>query len=444
VNVWLGFRIAALSAGVWSISLGFIRYSHNARPEIALAVFTAISLLSFYTAMNEDSRRRQYIFMTFFWLSFGLAMLAKGPAPLPLIAPAVFLYFLVFGEWKKISKCMPILGPVIFLLIVLPWPLMVWQAKPDVLSVWNREFIDRGTGDFASGDKSFFYYIPVFFALSAPWVGFVPGALFSIFYKSRWGQRHKPLVWLWLWFVSQIVVMSIIGGKRQHYILPAMPALCILVGIVLEDVVFTRKAHSQSDRRGYFIGHLAVIYGAIIFGPVYVYFNQPEIFAQVLIIDAGVLVVTAVITILFTSKHKTGAVVSIFAGYILIVMISYIIFVNPNDSGIQARRLAVNLRKIVKDEQLAAYKDVSGRVVFYFGKPIPVAGSVEEIEDYYNRSNYVIAFGDHIEELENNTDMHQMRYWQEGQMRQTGMEAAGLFHKSANGSEGPQPAESQP
>ena len=45
-------------------------------------------------------------------------MLAKGPAPLPLIVPALFFYFAVFRKWKLIPKLLPIAGVILFLLII--------------------------------------------------------------------------------------------------------------------------------------------------------------------------------------------------------------------------------------------------------------------------------------------------------------------------------------
>ena len=118
IERWLGFRTAALAAAVWSSSLGFCRYAHSSRPEMALAVFTTIAMLAFLSAMNEPMRKRQIWYMLVFWVSFALAMLAKGPAPIPLIGGAVLAYFLVFREWKKIGRTLPIIGTVIFLLII--------------------------------------------------------------------------------------------------------------------------------------------------------------------------------------------------------------------------------------------------------------------------------------------------------------------------------------
>ena len=115
VTVILDFSTAALSALVWSTSLGFIRYGHNARPEMSLTCFVTIAMLAFYAAMISQQRKRQIIYMLIFWISFALAMLAKGPAPLPLVTIPLFLFILITKQWKFILKALPIAGPFIFL-----------------------------------------------------------------------------------------------------------------------------------------------------------------------------------------------------------------------------------------------------------------------------------------------------------------------------------------
>ena len=84
-----------------------------------------LCFLTFYSAVSAKSRKRQIIYMLVFWISFGLANLAKGPAPLPLVLVPLFFYVAVFRRWKQIPKLLPIIGVVIFLAIVLPWPLAI-------------------------------------------------------------------------------------------------------------------------------------------------------------------------------------------------------------------------------------------------------------------------------------------------------------------------------
>jgi 4-amino-4-deoxy-L-arabinose transferase-like glycosyltransferase len=230
---------------------------------MSLAAFVAIAMLSFYSAVKSESRKKQVWCMLVFWVSFSLAMLAKGPAPLPLIFPALFFYFAVFRQWKLIPKLLPIIGTAIFLLITVPWPAAVLAKMPGAIEIWRNEFIGRAAGDYASGDKPSYYYLGVIFVYFLPFSAFIPLALAAPFYRI-WEEKRETIIYLWLWFVVGIVMMSLCGGKRQHYILPLMPAAAILGGIILDDMIFVNKAYSRRFAAIFWLGHLiAVFYAAV-------------------------------------------------------------------------------------------------------------------------------------------------------------------------------------
>jgi 4-amino-4-deoxy-L-arabinose transferase-like glycosyltransferase len=120
VNHWLQFRTALVCTGVWVTSLGYVRYSHNARPEMALTLFTTVCFLSFYSALTTQSCKKQIVYIIIFWFSFGLANLAKGPMPLPLVGIPLLFYIAIFRQWRKVPKLLPVAGVIILLAIMLP------------------------------------------------------------------------------------------------------------------------------------------------------------------------------------------------------------------------------------------------------------------------------------------------------------------------------------
>jgi len=396
---WLAFPIAILSTAVWISTLGFIRYSHNGRPEMALCALVMISMLSFYSAMKTQSRRRQVSYMLVFWLSFSLAMLAKGPAPLVLVAPPIFFYFAVFRQWGKIKFTLPIIGTILFLLIVLPWPIIAIEKTTGSLSFWKREFIDRFLGDYAAGRKPFWYYLQVVFLFTAPFSAFVPYIVAAPFY-SAW-QKKRPVMWyLWLWFVLQIVIMSISGGKRQHYILPAMPAFSILAAICLYDMIFEQTAFKLKQVKSLFIGHIIVAAAGVI-GLLYWAFTREKTFIWPSIhITLMISIMIALAVILFLQKRKIAATALLLAGYCAIVMAVFIYFLIPLDYNNPSRIFSLEIRKTVpSDEKLIAYNNVSARTIHYAGRTIPEISNFEELYNRYLQGQWIIATGKSYEEL---------------------------------------------
>ncbi len=429
VNEWLGFRTAVFSAFFWVTSMGFMRYSHSARPEMALTFFVMISLMSFYSGMKTQSRKRQVIYMIIFWVSFGLGMLAKGPAPVPLIVAPVFFYFAIFREWKRLPKILPIAGLIIFVLIVIPWPAMVIAKAPESLGFWKREFFDRATGDYGSSDKPFYYYLRVIFVFMAPWVGFVPMTLSAPFYRI-WERKQRTMQYLWLWFVSDIVVMTIMGGKRQHYILPAMPAMAILAGIVFEDIVFVLKAYSQKFAKQFLLYHLAFILILAIGVSFYAAQNYSELLPEAIAIAIFTFAAVIIIVVLFACHRKLSASVSIFVSLCILSMATNASFVNSMDTNNYSRQFGKEAaQKIVQGDDLVAYTEISGKFVHYFGRSVNLAKSIPDVYSRYQEGSWIIAVGQDLNELVEDGRFRQIHYWKQAEYRKGKLVDAAIFHR---------------
>jgi 4-amino-4-deoxy-L-arabinose transferase-like glycosyltransferase len=434
VSRQLTFRIAVIAALIWSTSIGFVRYGRSARPEMALTCFVTIAFLSFYSAMLTTRRTRQKIYMLVFWLSFALAMLAKGPAPLPLIFVPLFLYFLIFRRWKLLPKTLPIAGTIIFLVIVSAWPVCVMTrlaastGDGQTLGFWKREFIDRFMGSYAAGNKPFYYYSHVIFQYMLPWAAFVPIALAAPFYRV-WGKKQETMLFLWLWFVADIVVMSISGGKRIHYVLPAMPAMAILSGVLFEDMVFSRQAYTAMFARNLLLFYAGGIVAGAVGGGCYARLD-PQFIRPTIILGTLVLIMLGVVLILFTRKKNARACVAIFAGYCVLLTVAFKVFLIPYSSTRHVRPFAREVAaRISATENLTAYHDVASRFVYYFGRKVPIAQDISQAHERYQQGDWILATGETVDELATDGRFERVRLW-ENAIRSKGRIVAGaLFHR---------------
>jgi len=430
VNQWLTFRIAVISAGVWATSVGYICYAHNARPEMALAFFVLLCFLSFYSALTAQNRRRQIAYMLVFWVSFGLGNLAKGPAPLPLVLIPLFFYVAIFRQWKKLFNWVSVVGLIIFLAIVLPWPLAIAHKLNWDLILWKREFVDRFFGDYVSGNKPLYYYLLEMFIFILPWVAFLPMALAAPFYRV-WNKKRLVMQFLWLWFVVNLVFITISGGKRQHYILPLMPAMAILIGILMEDMVFVRKAYTQKYARDILRNHIVVVITAAIAGPVYVAKTNSQLLAGTIIIGIVTIVVAAVIAVLFSRGKPAFACWVTFAGIVVLVMIAYIVFVNPLNYNQPSRQFTqVVVEKVPASEKLIAYKSASTRFIHYFGRRVPEITTESETYRLYNEGWWVVAFGKYLDELLQSEQFEIVYTQKEAERHKGNIVYGALLHKS--------------
>ncbi len=438
VNQWLTFRIAVLSGGVWATSMGYICYTRNARPEMALTFFVLLCFLSFYSAITEKNRNRQVVYTLVFWVSFALGNLAKGPAPLPYVLLPLFFYISIFRQWRKLFSWESVAGVIIFLAILLPWPLAIAHKVNWDLIVWKHEFVDRFFGNYVPGHKPVYFYLMDMFIFVFPWVAFLPMALATPFFKV-WNKKRPVMQFLWLWFVADLIFLTINGGKRQHYILPLMPAMAILIGILMEDMVFVRKAYTPKYAGGVLRNHIAAVIIAAIAGIIYIVKTNPQLLSGAIIIGTAGIVILAVTAVLFARGKPAFACGATFAGIVVLVMIAYVVFVIPlnyNQPSREFTQLVVAKIPAVEKEKLVVYKSASKRFIHYFGRPVPEIETKSEVDKLYNEGWWVVAFGIPLDELLQNGHF-EIVYMEEEAERQKGNVVYGaLLHKSAKPVEG--------
>jgi 4-amino-4-deoxy-L-arabinose transferase-like glycosyltransferase len=431
VNLWLTFRIAALSAAVWVTSLGYENYSHNTRPEMALTFFVLVCFLSFYSAIITNNRKNQIIYMLVFWISFGLANLAKGPAPLPIVLIPLFFYIAIFRLWGKIPKLLPVTGVIIFLVIVLPWPLAIAHRLDWDLTVWKHEFVDRFFGEFAPGNYPIYFYLLMMFAFVAPWGIFLLVALPAPFYKI-WDKKRKVMLFLWLWFVVDLIFLTISGGKRKHYILPLMPAMAILIGIVVEDMAFVRRAYTQKFAKIFLLCHILLITVLAAAGMIYTAIAHPEFLLQALSLALIALAMAGGISISFAKDKPALACGFIFAG-LCILTVCHISFSAPLSNNNYTKKFGLDIyEKVPMTDNLVAYRYVSPRAVHYFKRPIEILQDKSLVYQLYQQGDWILATNGDLKELEEDGRFRKAYYNENAEMRGRKENTRGaLFHKSA-------------
>jgi 4-amino-4-deoxy-L-arabinose transferase-like glycosyltransferase len=429
VNRWLSLRIAVISAGVWVTSLSYIKWSHDARPEMALAFFTTVCLMSFYSAVTARTRKSQVIYMLVFWVSFGLGNLAKGPAPVIYVFVPILAYIVILRQWKVVRQLLPVVGLIITIVIILPWPLAIAQRMNWDLIIWKREFVDRLFGAYAAGHYQIYYYLGVIFKYITPWVAFLPMALAAPFYKT-WEEKQPVMKFLWLWFVAGLVFLTIDAGKRQHYILPLMPAMAILIGTLLEDMAFVQKTYTQRFARNVLKGHIIAIISGFVSVCVYLAITKTRFLVNVVVISIVAILITLIVAILFSKRKPAAACGVIFSGIVAWIMIFYAGFSTVLDVDHGVRDFAMKVARIVPpSDKLVAYQSVPCILVQYFGKVVPEIQDKSLLYERYEQGDWVVCDFDHLDELAQDDRLREA-YSGEKAKRKVGNIFAKLYYPS--------------
>ncbi len=270
-----GRRIGAISAFVFATSFGALLYAFNATAEAVLTFFCTWAFAEFWwaNATMIRNRRRWHLFR--FYVALGLSMLAKGPMPLAIVCVPIAVWWwchragnvavhggirgigrgvnrLVRDLWPRLRQALGSLGLwwgiPLFLLLFLPWMWMVGRRESHFWELWEYEYLDRFEGRYpGSREGNSFYYIPIALGFALPWALSVPHAIIAPALRE-FRPLRKPLSYAWYWVVVSVVVMSAMSFKKPYYILPATPALALLLAPVLDRLFVTGRIRVRMAR----------------------------------------------------------------------------------------------------------------------------------------------------------------------------------------------------
>ena len=266
VVFWLGSMLYGYRGGLVG---GFICagctatvfYSHNAQVDMVLTLFTTLSFACFWRgAMHERPSRWA---MAAFYPAFALAMLAKAPLPLAIVGLSLGVYWFVTvpalaagrqgdgprlplaHRWawafktqlSRLRTLWLVPGTLLFAVLAGAWPVYVYTHVDNALDLWRIEYLGRYAGELSSRTHPAWYYIPLVFALTVPFMASVPEAVASPF-VARYKPLRQELSFLFTWAIVGTCFLSTAVFKRPHYLLSVMPAYCLLLAPVIDRFFF--------------------------------------------------------------------------------------------------------------------------------------------------------------------------------------------------------------
>jgi 4-amino-4-deoxy-L-arabinose transferase-like glycosyltransferase len=193
-------------------------------------------------------RRNQNLWVWLLLLGFfmGLAVLAKGPAAIVLMGGAVFFWALFTKRWRDAVRLVHPIAIAAFCATALPWYVLCTRRNPEFFRIFivEHNFKRYLTPEFQH-IQPFWYYGVVLLVAFLPWSAIFVRAAVSGSIRLWRTQRTSEITSLLLcWSVFCVLFFSISKSKLPGYILPAIPALAVLLALV----VFQRKATVMAQR----------------------------------------------------------------------------------------------------------------------------------------------------------------------------------------------------
>ncbi len=248
--------LAALLAGS---SVFFLLYGRNATAEMLLTFCCTWAYAHFWYAVNAPNAGRRRMHTILFYVALGVAMLAKGPAPLAMVAVPLAAWW--YGErplrllarqrstgWPRVvasfarglwprtraafGRLWLVPGLLVFAAVFVPWVWAVAVKHPHTWDLWNWQYWQRAQGNYDdSRPRGPFYYLKYIPAFLVPWLFLLFEGLAAPWMK-RYARQRRALLFVGVWAAVGIVVLSLEPFKKPYYIAPAIPGLILMMSVV--------------------------------------------------------------------------------------------------------------------------------------------------------------------------------------------------------------------
>jgi 4-amino-4-deoxy-L-arabinose transferase-like glycosyltransferase len=247
---------ACVAAGVLATTPGWIGWGRTATTDMFLASAISLALFGFLISHRLAGHRIwEPLGRIALALFSGIAVLAKGPVGLLLPALVIGAFLTWRGQWQRWARPVPLLAmALLFLGVVLPWYSAATEANGGAFLNGFLGFsnLKRFTSVLYAHPGPPWFYLPWLLLLLLPWTFFLPAALVG---RGRWwslpqsqeagnpGDELQLFLVLWLGLV--VAFFSAAATKLPGYILPALPAASLLVGLYWRPW----PTHGQEGRR---------------------------------------------------------------------------------------------------------------------------------------------------------------------------------------------------
>lgn len=224
-----------LSALILGTSVGYLVQGRMNITDTTLTFFLCASLGSFLLAIQPKEDKKNIYFYLFYFFA-ALAVLAKGLIGVILPFAIILLYSIVTRNSTILKEMNIFRGTLLFLLISSPWFLIVAMGNKDFLNFFfiHEHFVRYLTTAHGRYQPPWFY-LPVLIGCMLPWSFFIPTAVSGALRKQKeTGGSTKLFLLIWASFI--LIFFSFSHSKLVPYILPAYPALALVLGAYFADI----------------------------------------------------------------------------------------------------------------------------------------------------------------------------------------------------------------
>ncbi|HET6973376.1 MAG TPA: glycosyltransferase family 39 protein [Pyrinomonadaceae bacterium] len=239
IALWFVAReVDAPKFAFWAIvvsatCLGLIVFSRAASFDVVITMTSTWSL-AFFLLYELPSRRNKRLLLAGFYVFVGLSLLAKGLVGIVIPFGVVGFYFVLRRAWPQRSVWLSLFwGVPLALLVSATWygPVIARHGWTFIDEFFVQHHFARFVSNKYHHPQPFYFYLAIILMLALPWTVHLIVALVR---ARKWQWRAADSVsivrvFALAWLVLPILFFSFSGSKLPGYILPAVPAVALLV-----------------------------------------------------------------------------------------------------------------------------------------------------------------------------------------------------------------------
>ena len=354
--------------------------------DMVVSVLMSATLFCFILGVREPpGARRRWLFYGLY-ASAALATLTKGLIGFLLTGAVMFLWLLVFNQWRRLRPLHLPTGVLLFLAIAAPWHVLAAQRS----DIWAhfyfiREHWERFTTTVHGRTEPWWFFLPVVIGGLFPWSGFLWSALRGAL-AGGWVRRQENAdAWfLATWAAVVFLFFSLSQSKLIPYILPVFPPLAVLIGAWLAGII------EKDDRSGLRLGAGVFSIGAILLGVGITYAvlrpgiirhaAQMEALRADGLYSACALIAGGVAIHWFLRRRSALAAVRLMAASVLVLLLA-LAHAQDEISRPGTRTLALHLQEHAgPGDRVYHYHDFFHDFAYYAARTVGVVGYYGELE----------------------------------------------------------------
>lgn len=231
-------------------SVGFVAFSRAASFDIILTFPVTAALACFYVSQLKSAERKGgNLSLLGFYVFVGIALIGKGLIGVVLPFGVVIIYQLLsFSLPSKRFIVSLIWGSFVTCAVASAWyaPVILRHGQEFVDEFFIQQHFARYASNKYAHEQPFLYFFLVLPLMILPWL---PFAVLSLIPKSRFAATDErsdrdivasSRLFFIAWLIFPLAFFSFSGSKLPGYILPALPAVILLLSVQLGKITHVK------------------------------------------------------------------------------------------------------------------------------------------------------------------------------------------------------------